>query len=315
MAKSPVNFSKVVDTWRETVTATSLSAGVVLGGEERLVGLAQQHFAAGGTLPATWARPLTELGGLSSVPGELVVLFVRPEDEYGTLVALEQSSARGGVVLAVDEGSSATNQVSHPRKGYARLSFSDTPRGWRRLFETCADTVDDHVVALGRRYPIVRAAAARRVVHRTAAQNALIGATFFLPGADMPAMTLNQVKMILSLAGIYGAEIGRERAVELVASPQAALRRHCAPALEHAGVQRKRGPPMKTIPRPLRAPGHALTLEWSGERGVEASSTGTCPCGWTESASSQKEVRNEYRYHLLRVLGISIEAYMKGASA
>jgi uncharacterized protein (DUF697 family) len=71
------------------------------------------------------------------------------------------------------------------------------------------------VVALGRRYPVLRAAAARRVVYRTAAQNALIGATFFVPGADMPAMTLNQVRMVLSLAGIYGVEIGRERAFEL----------------------------------------------------------------------------------------------------
>lgn len=72
------------------------------------------------------------------------------------------------------------------------------------------------------------------------------------------------------------------------------------------------------IPYPLRANGHALKLEWSGERGVEASSTGSCPCGWSESASSQDEVRNEYRFHLLRVLGISPDAYLrqrsKGAS-
>jgi uncharacterized protein (DUF697 family) len=150
------------------------------------------------------------------VAGELLVLFVRPEDEAEALSALEQSAAKGGVVLAVEEGSSATNRASYPRRGFARLSFSDTSRGWRRLFETCADTSGDHVVALGRRYPVVRAAAARRVVYRTAAQNAVIGAMFFLPGADMPAMTLNQAKMVLSLAGIYGVEIGRERAVELV---------------------------------------------------------------------------------------------------
>ena len=64
------------------------------------------------------------------------------------------------------------------------------------------------------------------------------------------------------------------------------------------------------IPHPLRAKGHTLRVEWSGERGAEASSTGTCLCGWTESASSQKEVRNEYRWHLLRVLGISIDDYL-----
>lgn len=47
-----------------------------------------------------------------------------------------------------------------------------------------------------------------------------------------------------------------------------------------------------------RIPGHALTVEWSGEYGAESSSTGTCRCGWSESASSQREVRNEYRWHL-----------------
>lgn len=47
--------------------------------------------------------------------------------------------------------------------------------------------------------------------------------------------------------------------------------------------------------------GHALTVEWSGEYGAESSSTGTCRCGWQESASSQREVRNEYRHHLRQV--------------
>ncbi len=54
----------------------------------------------------------------------------------------------------------------------------------------------------------------------------------------------------------------------------------------------------------LRASGHALVLEWSGEYGAESTSTGTCACGsWQESASSQAEVRREYRHHLRGVLG------------
>jgi hypothetical protein len=52
----------------------------------------------------------------------------------------------------------------------------------------------------------------------------------------------------------------------------------------------------------LRAKGHALTMVWSGEYGQESSSTGFCRCGWEESASSQSEVRNEYHWHLTRVL-------------
>ncbi|HWL78026.1 hypothetical protein [Microbacterium sp.] len=52
----------------------------------------------------------------------------------------------------------------------------------------------------------------------------------------------------------------------------------------------------------IRIKGHALKLEWSGERGAESSSTGTCECGdWEESASNQREVRFEYRMHLEQV--------------
>lgn len=216
MAKSPVSITRIVETWRATTAATSRSVGVVLGGDEALVARAQQYFADGGTLPATWARPLAELPGLASVPGELLVLFVTPRGEVEALAALGLGVPKGGVVIAVDEGDSATGRVTHPFEGCVRLSFSDTPRNRRRLFEACVETAGDHLVALGRRYPAIRVAAAHRLIYRTAAQNALIGATFFVPGADMPVMTLNQARMMLSLAGIYGATIDRERAVELV---------------------------------------------------------------------------------------------------
>jgi uncharacterized protein (DUF697 family) len=216
VAKSPVNITKVFETWRETLAATGRSAGVVLGGDDVLVARAQERFVAGGTVPGTWARPLADLPALASVPGELLVLFLSPRGEIEALSALGLGVPKGGVVMVVDEGDAATGRVTHPFEGCARLSFSDTSRNWRRVFEACAESAGDHLVALGRRYPVIRTAAAHRLVYKTAAQNALIGATFFLPGADMPIMTLNQAKMILSLAGIYGAEIDRERAVELV---------------------------------------------------------------------------------------------------
>jgi len=52
--------------------------------------------------------------------------------------------------------------------------------------------------------------------------------------------------------------------------------------------------------KPVRIPGHKLTMTWSGEYGYESSSTGECPCGWQEAAANQHEVRFEYRLHLCR---------------
>jgi len=212
VAKLPLNLSKAMDVWREVSARSDQSAGITLAGDPSLVALAQQRFSVGGTVPASWVGPLAEL---TSVPGELLVVLVPAEAEAEALAALEEAAPKGGAVLAVDEGTEATGKVSYPFRRCARLSFFDGPAGWRRIFGLCAEVAGDHGVALGRRYPVVRTVAARRVIYRTAGQNALIGLAFFIPGADMPAMTLNQIKMVLSVASIYGEEISFERAVEL----------------------------------------------------------------------------------------------------
>ena len=52
----------------------------------------------------------------------------------------------------------------------------------------------------------------------------------------------------------------------------------------------------------LKVKGHKLSMEWSRVRGFESSSTGTCLCGWEEHGSSQRVVRDEYRWHLIAVM-------------
>ena len=53
-------------------------------------------------------------------------------------------------------------------------------------------------------------------------------------------------------------------------------------------------------PQRPRLAGHKLhTVEWNGEYGAEMASTGHCICGWSESASTKRLVREEYRQHLL----------------
>lgn len=52
----------------------------------------------------------------------------------------------------------------------------------------------------------------------------------------------------------------------------------------------------------MRVKGHALTVVSNDERAREEhAATGTCRCGWEESASSRRVVRDEYYFHLLRI--------------
>ena len=64
--------------------------------------------------------------------------------------------------------------------------------------------------------PALRRAYCDHVVLANASQNAVIGAVVIIPGADMPAMTANQIRMVLKIAAAYGEEIGLDRALEIL---------------------------------------------------------------------------------------------------
>ncbi len=142
------------------------------------------EFSAGGTLPAAWVRSLDGVGGCHGTRRATGGSCVPADREADALAATGPIGARRA------EWSWRWMRAKRPRArarsplgtGCTRLSFSDSASGWRRLFDACVERAGDHAVALGRRYPVLRAAAARRVVYRTAAQNALIGLVFFVPG-------------------------------------------------------------------------------------------------------------------------------------
>lgn len=66
-------------------------------------------------------------------------------------------------------------------------------------------------------FPFVRRPLALESITATSMQNAAVGFVPFLPGADMPIMTLNQIKMTLQIATAYGQNIDKERAKEIIA--------------------------------------------------------------------------------------------------
>ena len=81
------------------------------------------------------------------------------------------------------------------------------------IIETCRDKR----LALALAFPFVRRPLSVEAVNATAMQNAGIGLVMFIPGADLPIMTLNQAKMLLQIAAAYGEPMGMERVKELAA--------------------------------------------------------------------------------------------------
>jgi uncharacterized protein (DUF697 family) len=55
-----------------------------------------------------------------------------------------------------------------------------------------------------------------RIVRATARQNAVLAVAIFVPGADLPVLFVNQVRMVLQIAVAYGEPVDRERAKEIL---------------------------------------------------------------------------------------------------
>jgi uncharacterized protein (DUF697 family) len=74
----------------------------------------------------------------------------------------------------------------------------------------------DQSVALARQFPFLREDAVSQEVMATSQQNAMVG-VIPVPGADMPMMTLNQIKMVMRLATMYDQALSYERLREVLA--------------------------------------------------------------------------------------------------
>ena len=74
---------------------------------------------------------------------------------------------------------------------------------------------DEKRLACALAFPFVRRPLALDAIRATSIQNAAVGAAPIIPGADMPIMTLNQMKMLLQITAAYGQPLNVERVKEL----------------------------------------------------------------------------------------------------
>jgi uncharacterized protein (DUF697 family) len=79
-----------------------------------------------------------------------------------------------------------------------------------------ADKLGEDGTSLAARLPVVRRAVCDHLIASFAKRNAVIAAAVFVPGVDMPILTLNQARLVLRIALAHGEPIDSKRAVELL---------------------------------------------------------------------------------------------------
>lgn len=101
----------------------------------------------------------------------------------------------------------AADQVDDAAKRHASLFYE--------LGHWMVRKLPDLKLSLARSLEFVREPLADDIIQSTSVQNGVVAAVFFLPGADMPILTLNQAKMLLMIAAAYDAEMSTQRLKEL----------------------------------------------------------------------------------------------------
>ncbi len=205
---SPAGFSpKAVFAVVRELRATGELGPIVVAGAPALVPLLAKELRAGGD-----ASAVREDGSLDGASALVYVLSAAPTDD--DLATLRRSDldeipivcvARPGVdevpyVLATD--------LVHVGGG------SGFPID--AIAQVLARQLGERGSALARRLPVLRRAACEQLVSSFSRRNGILAAAIFVPGADMPVLTLNQIRLVVRIAQAYGHELDRDRLLELL---------------------------------------------------------------------------------------------------
>jgi uncharacterized protein (DUF697 family) len=179
-------------------------APVLIGGDPALAVELRQALGEGGD--GAFATT-TDLGSPADEASVLVYAIdgeVTDDDED----ALRRAD-RGRIplvcVIRTDEQKPTRVLPYVPATGVVRTRALDEPAR-ARVAERVVAAAPDAAWALARRLPVLREATTRMLLARVARQNALLGAARSVPGAGYPALTLNQLRLLVRLAGANGLE-------------------------------------------------------------------------------------------------------------
>ena len=165
---------------------------------------------------------------------ELVPLLARELREGGDAAAVREGGSSGAAVLVwigkADEDALRAASLAHVpivgvTDGESLPYVLDTDLVVVRPGEglpvagvarAIASALGDRGAGLAARLPVLRDAVVDELIRSSARKNALIAAAVFVPGVDMPVLTLNQARLVLRIGQAYGREVDQSRLPELL---------------------------------------------------------------------------------------------------
>jgi uncharacterized protein (DUF697 family) len=185
---------------------------LAVGGAAELASVLRLQFLRGGARPEAVRR-----GGPEGAAAYLHVLLAEVCDE--DVATLRRAARQRVPVIAVavdfaDEVAAIPYVVATDvvRVAAGQAVPLETVAG------AIAEQLGDKGAPLAGRVPLLREAVCNRLVDSCARRNALLAAAVWVPGADLPVLALNELRLILRLAQAHGADSARDWVPELAAT-------------------------------------------------------------------------------------------------
>ena len=208
--KLPLHPAAVYGLIKELRASRATEKPLAVGGAKELAAVLRRELARGGVAEAVREGSVKEAAALVYVIGG----DVDEDDER----ELREKNRAGVPIVAVLVGHAAADPPTVPYVHASEILTVAAGAGFpvERIAQSLARVLGEEGTALAARLPVLRRPVCDELISRFSRQNGLIGVAVFVPGADLPVLTLNQIRLVLRVADAYGFEIDRERVPEVL---------------------------------------------------------------------------------------------------
>jgi uncharacterized protein (DUF697 family) len=196
---------------RELRAASKDDRPLVVGGAPELVSVLRRELIRGGVEAA-----VREHGPIEGAVALVYVLAGEVQaDDREALREAERRRVPSVAVVADRAGRSAPDPPFVLATNIVRVPpGSGFPLD--EIGHALVRELGERATPLAARLPVLRRPVCDELISRFARRNALLAAAIWIPGAALPVLTVNEIRLVLRIADAYGFELDRDRVPEVL---------------------------------------------------------------------------------------------------
>jgi uncharacterized protein (DUF697 family) len=206
--KLPLKPTKVLGILKELRVSADTDRPLVVTGARELVSVLTRELTRGGVAAAVREQGPVE-GGIA-----LVHILAGAVDDDDERVLKEAAHVRIPIIVVTRDDPGHIPYVLD--QNLVRVGPGNA-LPIEEIATRLARALGEAATPLAARLPALRRPVCEELIRKFSRQNGFIGVVFFIPGADLPVLTLNQIRLLLRIADAYGFEIDGERLPEVLA--------------------------------------------------------------------------------------------------